>query len=39
MRFGWIRISMGLFDFLLCIFVFWVQMVWILDSDGLGFGF
>ena len=26
---------MGLFDFLLWIFAFWVRMGWILDSDGL----
>ena len=28
---------MGLFDFLLLIFVFWVWMGWILDSYGLVF--
>ena len=28
---------MGLFDFLLLIFVFWVWMGWILDSCGLVF--
>ena len=31
------RIPMGLFDFLLLIFVFWVWMGWILDSYGLVF--
>ena len=30
-------ILMGLFDFLLLIFVFWVWMGWILDSYGLVF--
>ena len=35
---GWIWILMGLFEFLLWIFVFWVQMGWILDYDGLDFG-
>ena len=28
---------MGLFDFLLLIFVFWIWMGWILDSYGLVF--
>ena len=31
------RIPMGLFDFLLLIFVFWVWMGWFLDSYGLVF--
>ena len=30
---------MGLFDFLLLIFVFWVWMGWVLDSDGVWVGF
>ena len=30
---------MGLFDFLLLIFVFWVWMGWILDSDEVWVGF
>ena len=37
-RLAWARrILMGLFDFLLFIFVFWVWMGWILDSYGLVF--
>ena len=37
-RSAWAQwILMGLFDFLLLIFVFWVWMGWILDSYGLVF--
>ena len=37
-RSAWAQwILMGLFDFLLLIFVFWVWMGWILDSFGLVF--
>ena len=37
-RLAWARwILIGLFDFLLLIFVFWVWMGWILDSYGLVF--